>query len=83
MNIEKKESLLSEMQMKKRSAVADTYIAARKELGLSQKELAERLNTARPNIARFEASSVNATLDFLVKVADAMDMDVDIRLIKR
>jgi hypothetical protein len=34
MKIEKKESLLSEMQMKKRSAVADTYIAARKELGL-------------------------------------------------
>jgi transcriptional regulator with XRE-family HTH domain len=44
----------------------------RKEKGYSQEKLAEVLGTTRPNIAYYERSAKNPTLDFIQRCADAL-----------
>ena len=41
-------------------------------MGLSQKELAERMGTAQSNISRFESGNYNPTVDFLQKMASSL-----------
>ena len=47
-------------------------IASRKEAGLTQKQLAEKMGTAQANISRFENGNANPSLDFLQKMATCM-----------
>ena len=47
-------------------------IESRKEAGLTQKELAERMGTAQANISRFENGNANPSLEFLQKMASCM-----------
>ena len=44
-------------------------IASRKAVGLSQKQLAERMGTKQANISRFENGNANPSLEFLQKMA--------------
>ena len=46
----------------------------RKEKGYSQEKLAEMLATTRPNIAYYERSAKNPTLDFIQRCADVLDV---------
>lgn len=48
-------------------------IKIRKELGLTQTELAERMGTTQANISKFENGTYNPTLKFLWKMAKALD----------
>jgi len=47
-------------------------IASRKEAGLTQKQLAEKMGTAQANISRFENGNANPSLEFLQKMAACM-----------
>ena len=47
-------------------------VMTRKEAGLTQRELAERMGTAQANISRFENGNVNPSLEFLQKMASCM-----------
>lgn len=47
-------------------------IASRKEAGLTQKQLAEKMGTKQANISRFENGNSNPSLDFLQKMASCM-----------
>ena len=47
-------------------------IASRKEAGMTQKELAEKMGTAQANISRFENGNANPSLEFLQKMASCM-----------
>lgn len=47
-------------------------VASRKEAGLTQKQLAEKMGTAQANISRFENGNANPSLDFLQKMAACM-----------
>ncbi|HHU31585.1 MAG: helix-turn-helix domain-containing protein [Zhaonellaceae bacterium] len=62
--------------------IARTVIKRRKELGLSQEELAKILNTGQSAISRIE-SCQNITLNMLQKLAAALQLDVEIRLVPR
>lgn len=56
--------------------VARNIIKQRKALGLTQNELAKRLNTKQSVISRIEAGNSNITLKTLGDIAKALDTDV-------
>lgn len=51
--------------------------------GLSQTQLAELSGTKQPAIARLESGRVMPRIDLLQKIAKALDMDLQIRLVPR
>ena len=54
-------------------ALAPQYeIECRKAIGMTQKELAERMGTAQANISRFESGNYNPSLSFLQKMAESL-----------
>lgn len=61
-------------------AIIDAVIAARIEKKMTQAELAERADTKQSNISRFESGNYNPSVDFLQKIAKALDKQLDITL---
>ena len=55
---------------------------AREAAGISQKELAERINTKRSAISRTENHAEDIKLSTLEKIATALDMKLQIKLVK-
>jgi transcriptional regulator with XRE-family HTH domain len=55
----------------------------RKEKGLSQKTLAERLGTSQKAITRFEKEEVKPNLRSLEKMADALDCSLEVNLVRK
>lgn len=77
------EILIEKEQERTRTDVINQYTSCRKSLGMTQADVAETLNTKRPNITRFENGTYNPTLDFLVKVAEGMGRKVEIKLVDK
>ena len=53
-------------------------IRLRLEQGLSQKELAEKINTKQSAISRLESSDYNPSIELLAKVANALGKELQI-----
>ena len=66
-----------------REDIAEYFSRRRKASRLSQKDLAELTGMAPANISRFESGSYNPSLDMMVRIADAMGMRLEIRLVKQ
>lgn len=47
-------------------------IESRKLIGMTQKDLAEKMGTAQANISRFESGNYNPSLAFLQKMAESL-----------
>ena len=60
--------------------VGETIRAAREAAGLSQRQLAKRMDTSQAAIARLEAGGVAATLTTLQRVATALHLDVSVEM---
>lgn len=60
--------------------IIDAVIAARIEKKMTQAELAERADTKQSNISRFESGNYNPSVEFLQKIADALDKQLEITL---
>lgn len=71
---------LAEKQDAVRKNIVDQYIAQRKLHNLTQEELAGIMGVKRPNISRFETGQYNPTLDLLVKMAECMDLEIEVTL---
>ena len=72
-----------EMQQKEiRKEVIEKYVACRKGRKMTQDELARRTGISRPNISRFESGNYNPSLEMMVRMAAALDMTVDVKLVK-
>ena len=72
--MENGEKILLETQQKVTiQRTVDIYKQYRKELGLTQSELGKRAGISQPNITRFESGNYNPSLEFLVKIAGAID----------
>jgi transcriptional regulator with XRE-family HTH domain len=56
-------------------AVALKVLTCRAEHGLSQRTLAQKLRMTQPQVARIEAGEHNPTVDTLVRIADALDIE--------
>lgn len=61
-------------------AIIKAVIAARIEKKMTQAELAERADTKQSNISRFESGNYNPSVEFLQKVAGALDKHLEITL---
>ena len=62
--------------------IGDEILRLRIEKGWSQAELAERAGTKQANISRLESGLSNPSVNFLQKVAKALDTNVAIRFEK-
>jgi transcriptional regulator with XRE-family HTH domain len=60
--------------------VAESVIRLRRLRGLSQAELADRMGTKQPAIARIEAGRANVGSETLVRLAEALDATVRIEI---
>lgn len=58
------------------------FIKARLEKNLTQKQLADLVGTQQSNISRLESGNYNPSLDFLDKVAKALDKRIQLNLVK-
>jgi DNA-binding XRE family transcriptional regulator len=64
-------------------ALARQVRELREQSQLSQAELAERVGTKQPAIARLESGRVVPRLDLLQKIAAALGRELEIRFVKR
>ena len=60
--------------------IADQVTARRNELGLSQQQLAAVTGTTQSAIARLEKGGRPPRIDTLLRIADALDCDLVVRL---
>ena len=60
--------------------IAERVSARRKELGLSQKDLAELTGTTQSAIARLESGGRPPRIDTLLGIAEALDCDLTVEL---
>ena len=60
--------------------IADRVAERRKELGLSQAELAELVATTQSAIARLEGGGRPPRIDTLLRIADALDCELIVEL---
>ena len=74
---------IEEEQNSVRSNIIDQYVKRRKELELTQSELAQRTGMARENITRFESGRYIPSLEIMVKIAAALEMELKIYLVER
>ena len=63
-----------------RYEVVEQLKSARKAQNVTQEVLAERVGTSKSNISRFESGRYNPSLDFLIKVADSLGKQIQIRI---
>ncbi|MCL2800837.1 MAG: helix-turn-helix transcriptional regulator, partial [Treponema sp.] len=59
----------------------EEIIMARREKNLTQKGLAQLIGTKQSNISRLESGNYNPSLDFLQKIASAMDKKLEVRMV--
>jgi ribosome-binding protein aMBF1 (putative translation factor) len=66
---------------KERFGLAERVRGAREKLGITQAELAARIGSTQPAVARLEAGGVSPSLDTLSRIAAALDLElvVDLR----
>ena len=76
----KSEINIEYIQNNVRKSLVREYIYLRKLKGLTQAEVAERAGISRTNLSRFESGEYNPTLEMLVKLATAMDLDILVTL---
>jgi HTH-type transcriptional regulator / antitoxin HipB len=67
-------------QARLRFELAEAVRARREELGLSQRQLAERAGMTQPGIARFEAGGTTPTLPLLERLAAALGLTLNVSL---
>lgn len=61
-------------------SIIDQIIAKRLEKGMSQKDLALKMGTKQPSIARFESGRMNPTISYLSKVSKALGSKLKIEI---
>ncbi len=77
------EILIEGLQKETRTQVIGNYVKCRKDKKLTQDNLAQLSGISRPNITRFESGKYNPSLEMMVRIAAAMDMEVQVTLVKK
>ena len=57
------------------------FIKARLEKNLTQQQLADLVGTQQSNISRLESGNYNPSLEFLDKLAKALDKKIELHLV--
>ena len=61
----------------------DLIREARKRRGLTQQQLAERLDTTQSAVARLESGATAPSFDRVIEILRALDLDLDFMLVER
>ncbi len=77
------EVLVESQKERVKNQILTSYINLRKERGITQQEIADRTGIKRTNVARIESGRNAPTIEVLVKLAAALDMELEIRLVER
>lgn len=77
------EILIEGLQKETRAQVIGNYVKCRKDKKLTQDNLAQLSGISRPNITRFESGKYNPSLEMMVRIAAAMDMEVQVTLVRK
>lgn len=67
-------------KLKPRYELIAQIIDVRKQLNITQEELALRVGTQKSNISRFESGDYNPSLDFVTKIARSLGKEVHITI---
>jgi HTH-type transcriptional regulator / antitoxin HipB len=67
-------------QTRLRYELAEAVRLRREELGWSQRQLAQRAGMSQPGVARFEAGGTTPTLPLLERLAQALDLTLNVSL---
>lgn len=65
----------------RRLEVANALRELRKAEGLTQRQLADRVNKPQSTIARIENGSINVTFNTMKEIANALNKEIEIRFI--
>lgn len=82
-DIDGTEILIEVQQKDVRNHVIEQYVKCRKEKKMTQEQLAQRTGISRPNISRFESGNYNPSLEMMVRIAEALKMNLNITLESR
>ena len=63
-----------------RQEIASQLREVRKEQGMTQERLAEKVGTRKSNISRLESGRYNPSLDFLEKVAGGLGREIEVKV---
>lgn len=63
-----------------RQEIAAQLRQVRKEQGMTQERLAEKVGTRKSNISRLESGRYNPSLDFLEKVAGGLGREIEVKV---
>ena len=63
-----------------RQEIASQLRQVRKEQGMTQDRLAEKVGTRKSNISRLESGRYNPSLDFLEKVAGGLGREIEVKV---
>ena len=77
------EVLVEREKERVKNQILTSYIKLRKEKGITQQEIADRTGIKRTNVARIESGRNAPTIEVLVKLAAALDMELEIKLVER
>lgn len=77
------EILIEGLQKETRAQVIGNYVKCRKDKKLTQDNLAQLSGISRPNITRFESGKYNPSLEMMVRIAAAMDMELQVSLVRK
>ncbi len=64
-------------------AVIEAILRARLKRGVTQKKLAQRMKTKQSAISRLESGTANPSLNFLKRLAEALDSRLEIKLVQK
>ena len=78
--LENKEVAREYKNLEPRYLIISKLIEARNKMGLTQKDVAEKIGTRQSAIARFESGLANPTLSFLEKLTTAINAKIIIRV---
>ena len=75
---------LVEMQKERvKNDILESYIAIRKKRGITQQQIADYTGMQRTNVVRIESGRYLPTIEVLIKLAAAVDMDLEVKLVER
>ena len=72
--------LFMKKNMTPRESLVQQLKETRREIGMTQQELAELAGTKKSNISRLESGRYNPSLDFLIKIADGLGKQIEITI---
>lgn len=64
-------------------AIIEKIIQSRVRKGITQEKLAQQMKTKQSSISRLESGTANPSLNFLKRLAEALDSRLEIRLVSK